>query len=75
MDELIRFLASHLVENPDAIEIHEEEVDGLIHIKLKVAENDVGRVIGKQGKIAKAMRSILKSACSRESKKYVLDIV
>lgn len=75
MVELIHYVVSYLVEYPDQIEITEVEDDRMIHIQLKVAESDTGKVIGRQGRIAKAIRAILKSSSSRESKRYVLDII
>lgn len=75
MVELIRYITSYLVEHPEQIEITEIEDDKMIHIRLKVAEGDTGKVIGRQGRIAKAIRSILKSASANSDKKYVLDII
>lgn len=75
MVELIRYITSYLVEHPDQIEITEVEDYKMIHIRLKVAEGDTGKVIGRQGRIAKAIRAILKSASANSDKKYVLDII
>ena len=75
MSELIKYIVSHIVEHPEEIEITEVENGDTIHLKLKVAESDVGKVIGRQGKIAKAIRAILKSSCSKSKTKYVLDII
>ena len=75
MVELIRYVVSYLVEYPDQIEITEVEEEKMVHIQLKVAESDTGKVIGRQGRIAKAIRAILKSASTKEHKKYVLDII
>ena len=75
MSELIRYVVSYLVENPDEISITEIEEDGVVHLKLQVAASDTGKVIGRQGKIAGAIRAILKSASSKENKKYVVDII
>lgn len=75
MQELVKVLAKALVENPDAVEVEEvEEEDGRIVLKLHVAQEDMGRVIGKQGRIAKAIRTIVKSAATRENKKVTVDI-
>lgn len=75
MSELIKYMVSYLVEKPDEIEVTEVRDGDIVHLKLKVAESDTGKVIGRQGRIAKAIRSILKSACSRDDVKYVLDII
>ncbi|MCI9105886.1 MAG: KH domain-containing protein, partial [Lachnospiraceae bacterium] len=67
-------IARALVENPDEVVVTETEKDGEIVIELKVAPSDMGKVIGKQGRIAKAIRSVVKAAASKEDKKVVVDI-
>jgi hypothetical protein len=74
MQELVKVLAKALVENPDAVEVEETEEEGRTVLKLHVAQEDMGRVIGKQGRIAKAIRTIVKSAATRENKKVTVDI-
>jgi len=75
MEELVKVLAKALVENPDAVEVTTvEEEDSKTVLKLHVAQEDMGRVIGKQGRIAKAIRTIVKSAATRENKKVTVDI-
>ena len=75
MEELVKVLAKALVENPDAVEVTTvEEEDSRTILKLHVAQEDMGRVIGKQGRIAKAIRTIVKSAATRENKKVTVDI-
>lgn len=74
MQELVKVLAKALVENPDAVEVEETEEDGRTVLKLHVAQEDMGRVIGKQGRIAKAIRTIVKSAATRKNKKVTVDI-
>jgi hypothetical protein len=74
MQELVKVLAKALVENPDAVEVKEVEEDSRTVLKLHVAQEDMGRVIGKQGRIAKAIRTIVKSAATRENKKVTVDI-
>ena len=74
MKELIDYVARSLVENPDEVETT-EEWDGHRHlIHLDVAENDMGKVIGRGGRVAEAMRSLLKVAAAREDTRAVLDI-
>lgn len=75
MSELIKYIVSYLVDNPDEIEITEIQDGDTIHLKLKVAESDTGKVIGRQGRIAKAIRAILKSSCAKSKTRYVLDII
>jgi len=76
MKELIEFIAKSLVENPEAITISEEEnEDGSVLVKLAAAQEDMGRIIGKQGRTAKAMRTLLNAKATRESKRASLQIM
>lgn len=75
MKELVEVIAKSLVENPDEVVVTEKEDDRTIVIELRVAESDMGKVIGKQGRIAKAIRSVVKAASAKESKKVIVDIV
>ncbi|ORJ62446.1 KH domain-containing protein [Geothermobacter hydrogeniphilus] len=76
MKELIEFIAKSLVENPEAISISEEESeDGTVLVKLAAAQEDMGRIIGKQGRTAKAMRTLLNAKATRESKRASLQIM
>ena len=74
MQELVTVLAKALVEQPEAVQVEAVEDDGRTILKLHVAQEDMGRVIGKQGRIAKAIRTIVKSAATREKKKISVDI-
>jgi predicted RNA-binding protein YlqC (UPF0109 family) len=74
MRELIEYMARAIVDNPDDVEVIEEEGEGHIIFRLTVAEEDMGRVIGKQGRIANAMRSLLKVAAIRRDERVVLEI-
>jgi predicted RNA-binding protein YlqC (UPF0109 family) len=74
--ELLEFLACSLVADPDAVEVTEvEEIDGEVVLELEVAEDDLGRVIGRGGRIANALRSVMKAAATREEKRVVVDIL
>lgn len=75
MKELVQFLAKSLVNNPDAVEITESENDGAAVIELKVAKEDLGRIIGRQGRTAKSIRTLLNAAASRDNRRVVLEIV
>ena len=75
MKELVRYLAKSLVSNPDAVEINETDNDGGSVIELKVAKEDLGRIIGKQGRTAKSIRTLLNAAASRDNRRVVLEIV
>ena len=74
MKDLILYLAKSLVEQPDAVEVTETENENAIVYELQVAPDDMGRVIGKHGKIAKAIRAIVKSASYKLPKKVVVEI-
>jgi uncharacterized protein len=76
MKELIEFIAKSLVENPDEIVLTEEEAeDGTILVKLAAAQSDMGRIIGKQGRTAKAMRTLLNAKATRENRRANLQIM
>lgn len=75
MKELVGVLARSLVDNPEAIEINEVEGEKSIIIELKVAEEDMGKVIGKKGRIAKAIRTVVKASAAREGKRVVVEII
>ncbi|NLN83666.1 MAG: KH domain-containing protein [Firmicutes bacterium] len=75
MKEFIEVMAKALVENPDQVIIEESEVEDRLVYRLNVAPEDMGRVIGHQGRIAKAMRTMLKAAGGRTKKRIQLDIV
>ena len=69
MKELVEVIARSLVENPQEVVVTESEVDGEIEVELRVAPSDMGKVIGKQGRIAKAIRTVVKAASTREDKR------
>jgi predicted RNA-binding protein YlqC (UPF0109 family) len=75
MKELVEFLAQQLVNNPDAVDVKETQGDTAAVLELRVAKEDLGRVIGKQGRTAKSMRTILNAVASRTNRKIVLEIV
>lgn len=75
MKEVLEIIAKALVENPDEVRINEIEGDDTVTLELHVAESDMGKVIGRQGRIAKSIRTVVKAAASRESKHAVVEIV
>jgi uncharacterized protein len=75
MKELVQYLAKSLVNDPDAVEVKETEGETAWVLELKVAKEDLGRIIGKQGRTAKSIRTILNAAASRTNRKVVLEIV
>ncbi|MCR4717297.1 MAG: KH domain-containing protein [Lachnospiraceae bacterium] len=74
MKELVEVIAKSLVDQPDQVVVTEEEVDGVVKVVLKVADDDMGKVIGKQGRIAKAIRTVVKAASTKIDKKVDVDI-
>jgi len=75
MKELVEVIAKALVDNPDEVVVTETENGKNITIELHVAASDMGKVIGKQGRIAKAIRSVVKAASSKDNKKVEVEIV
>ena len=76
MVELVKTIATSLVDHPDLVEVTEKEVkDDNVVIQLKVAEDDMGKVIGRQGRIAKALRTVVKAASVKLNKKVIVEIV
>ncbi len=75
MKELVEVIAKALVDNPDQVTVTEKEDSRSIVIELKVASQDMGKVIGKQGRIAKAIRGVVKAASADLPKKVLVDIV
>ena len=74
MEELLKHLAQSLVENPDQVTVTRVENERNIVLELRVAESDMGRVIGKQGRIAKAMRTVMRAAATRQDAKVAVEI-
>ena len=75
MKELVEVLAQSLVDHPEEVTVIETEKDNEITLELKVAADDMGKVIGKQGRIAKAIRTVVKSAASKDDKKVIVEIL
>ena len=75
MKKLVEIIAKALVDHPDAVVVNEIDKEQSIVLELKVADKDMGKVIGKQGRIAKAIRTVLKAAATKDDKRVVLEIV
>ena len=75
MRELVQYLARSLVDDPDSVEVTETRDDGGSVLELRVAKNDLGRIIGKQGRTAKSIRTIVNAAPARVDQKVTLEIV
>ena len=75
MKELVEILAQALVDHPEQVEVNEVVGEQSIILELKVAQDDMGKVIGKQGRIAKAIRTVVKAAAIKEEKRVVVEII
>ena len=75
MKELVEVIAKSLVDHPDEVVVSEKETDKTIVVELKVASEDMGKVIGKQGRIAKSIRTVVKAAATKDDKKVVVEIM
>lgn len=75
MKELVRFIAQSLVDHPEQVTVNEVKGESSTIIELKVAPEDMGKVIGKQGRIAKAIRTVVKAAAVKEDKRVTVEIL
>ncbi len=75
MGELVEYIAKSLVDNPEEVSVNEIENSKSVIIELKVADEDMGKIIGKQGRIAKAIRTVVKAAAIKQNKRVVVEII
>lgn len=75
MKELVEVIAKALVDSPEEVVVTQKEGNNALIIELQVAQADMGKVIGKQGRIAKSIRSVVKAAASKENKKVIVEIL
>lgn len=75
MKELVEVIEKALVDDPESVVVNEREEKKTTVLEVRVAESDMGKVIGKQGRIAKAIRSVVKAAAAKEDKKVIVDIM
>jgi hypothetical protein len=75
MKELVEFIARSLVDHPESVDVKQVDGEQSIIVELKVAPEDMGKVIGKQGRIAKAIRTIVKASAMKENKRVVVEII
>lgn len=75
MKDLVEVIAKSLVDHPEEVTVQETEEENAIVVQLKVSETDIGKVIGRQGRIAKAIRTVVKAASSKYDKKVVVEIL
>jgi uncharacterized protein len=73
--EIVEYLARRLVDEPDAVRVEEVEREGAIVLQLHVAQDDVGKVIGRQGRIARALRTVVRASATRRDERVLLEIV
>ena len=73
--QIVEYLARRLVDDPDAVEVEEVEREGAIIVRLSVAPDDVGKVIGRQGRIARALRTVVRASAARRDQRVLLEIV
>ena len=75
MKELVEIIAKSLVDHPEDVVVKETDEDGVLTLSLTVAPDDMGKIIGKQGRIAKSIRTVVKAAASKGDKKVIVDIM
>lgn len=75
MKEIVEVIAKSLVDYPESVEVSEKQDGDQLLLELRVAEDDMGKVIGRQGRIAKALRTVVKAAATRENKKVTVEII
>ncbi len=74
MREFLEYVAKQLVDNPDSVEITEEEKDNKVIFKIKVAQADIGKIIGKQGRTAQSIRVLLSAVAAKSGKRAILEV-
>jgi uncharacterized protein len=72
--ELVEYLARQLVDDPDSVRVEEEESEGAIVLRLHVAQDDIGKVIGRQGRVARALRAVVRAGAARQHQRVLLEI-
>ena len=75
MKEIVEIIARSLVDHPESVVVEEKDADRMTVFELHVAQEDMGKVIGKQGRIAKALRTVVKAAATRENKRVTVEII
>ena len=75
MKELVEYMAKSLVDNPESVSVNEVDGEQSLILELKVAPEDMGKVIGKQGRIAKAIRTVVKAAAVKQHKRVIVEII
>ena len=75
MKDLLTYIAQNLVEHPQAVDVQETETDGNVVLELRVDPSDMGKIIGRQGRIAKEIRTLMRSVAQRQGKKVSVEIM
>ncbi|WP_294156406.1 KH domain-containing protein [uncultured Clostridium sp.] len=75
MKELVEYMAKSLVDNPESVSVNEVDGEQSLILELKVAPEDMGKIIGKQGRIAKAIRTVVKAAAVKQHKRVIVEII
>lgn len=75
MKELVEYMAKSLVDNPECVSVNEVDGEQSLILELKVAQEDMGKIIGKQGRIAKAIRTVVKAAAVKQHKRVIVEII
>ena len=75
MKELVELLTRALVDQPENVEVKETDGDSIVILEIKVAQDDIGKVIGKEGRIANAIRTVVKAAAAKQGKKVTVEII
>ena len=75
MKELLAYIARHLVDNPDQVSVEAVMNGDTLTLQLRVAQEDMGKVIGRQGRVAKCIRTVMRAAAAKENKRVIVDIV
>jgi uncharacterized protein len=75
VEELVEYLARGLVDKPDEVRVERLERDGVVVLELRVADEDVGKVIGRQGRVARALRTIVRASAARSNERALLEII
>lgn len=74
MRDTLHYIVSSIVDNPDAVSVHEEDTDGIVTLTVSVAKEDMGKVIGKEGKVIRAIRNVMKIKAMKENKKINISL-
>lgn len=75
MQQLVEFLAKHLVDRPEEVQVREIDAERAVVLEIKVADGDIGKIIGRQGRVIQAIRSLARAAAARQGKRVMIEVV